>query len=377
MPASEGEAHGYERASKYAKSTKYGRQNPITARWNSEEQLQKWRVAWEDIVNHHLEHAGSEERIDHRSHAERGVDEKPTIHEGVAARIREKKGEVSDRCELNRQIRQDNRLIRELKALIKKLSVPVMEAITNLVRKMETARANIIQRYYHITHNRTTKQSLKDKLNQMETRFGDYKKIHARKIQERKKLKSMIEEKDSLSPIHVFQHKELDGKINDQEAVIRDLIEQEKEIMSWFGKTDAAGMKEISAEINWLQERITDADQAIEDSKSRIEEEKQEYINLSLEAEEYDPEQVKEKSLEIRPEMEKKIVRNIEKGTGKKVRELDLAISTAETDKSLRSLIRTKKQKLKEREKTETKKPNANLEKTKKEKTVDDQQKRT
>ena len=192
MPTAEGEAHGYERASKYAKSTKYGRQNPITARWNSEEQLQKWRIAWENIVNHHLEHAGSEERIDHRSHAERGLDEMPTIHEGVAARIREKKGEVSDRCELNRQIRQDNKLIRELKALIKKLSVPVKEAITNLARKMETVRANIIQRYYHITHNRTAKQSMTDKLSQIETRYGDYKKIHARKVQKRKKLKSMI-----------------------------------------------------------------------------------------------------------------------------------------------------------------------------------------
>ena len=372
MPAAEGEAHGYERASKYAKSTKYGRQNPITARWNSEEQLQKWRVAWEDIVNYHLEHAGSEERIDHRSHAERGLDEKPTIHEGVAARIREKKGEVSDRCELNRQIRQDNRLIRELKALIKKLSVPVKEAITSLVRKMETVRANIIQRYYHITHNRTAKQNMTDKLNKMETRYGDYKKIHARKIQERRKLKSMIEEKNSLSPIHVFQHKELDRKIHNQEAVIKDLIEQEKEIMSWFGKTDAAGMKEISADITRLQERITDADQAIEDSKSRIEEEKLEYVDLSLKSEEYDLGQVKEKCLEIRPEMEKKIIRNIEKGTGKKVRELDLAESTTKIDKSLRSLVRTKKQKLMEKGKTLS----ADPAKPKKEKTVDDQQKR-
>lgn len=39
MTPSEAEAHGYERASKYAKSTKYGRQNPISARWNSDDQL--------------------------------------------------------------------------------------------------------------------------------------------------------------------------------------------------------------------------------------------------------------------------------------------------------------------------------------------------
>jgi ATP-dependent exoDNAse (exonuclease V) alpha subunit len=39
MTPSAADAQGLERASKYPKSTKYGRQNPISARWNSEEQL--------------------------------------------------------------------------------------------------------------------------------------------------------------------------------------------------------------------------------------------------------------------------------------------------------------------------------------------------
>ena len=152
--------------------------------------------------------------------------------------------------------------------------------------------------------------------------------------------------------------------------MVRDLIEQEKEIMSWFGKTDTASMKEINAEITRLQERITDADQAIEDSESRIEEEKQEYVDLSLEAEEYDPEQIDKKRLEIRPEMEKKIVRNIEKGSSRKIREMDLAISTAETDKSLLSLVHTSKLKSKEKEKAETKILSADTTNSKKEKTL-------
>ena len=37
MAPSQAEKCGYERVSKYPKSTKYGRQNPISARWNSEE----------------------------------------------------------------------------------------------------------------------------------------------------------------------------------------------------------------------------------------------------------------------------------------------------------------------------------------------------
>ena len=86
MTPSAAQAQGYERISKYPKSTKYGRQNPITERWNSDEQLVLWRQAWADVTNLHLERTGHEERIDHRSHAERGLLERPTVHEGVVAR---------------------------------------------------------------------------------------------------------------------------------------------------------------------------------------------------------------------------------------------------------------------------------------------------
>ena len=109
------EANGYERGSKHPKSTKYGRQNPISERWNSDEQLVLWREAWANAVNRFLERYGFDERVDHRSNAARGLDEQPTVHEGVIARALEKKGIVSDRCELNRQIKRDNALLRELK----------------------------------------------------------------------------------------------------------------------------------------------------------------------------------------------------------------------------------------------------------------------
>lgn len=95
MTPSAAQAQGYERISKYPKSTKYGRQNPITERWNSDEQLVLWRQAWADVTNLHLERTGHEERIDHRSHAERGLLERPTVHEGVVARAKEWDGRIS------------------------------------------------------------------------------------------------------------------------------------------------------------------------------------------------------------------------------------------------------------------------------------------
>ncbi len=79
MTPSAAKAQGYVRVSKYPKSTKFGRQNPISERWNSEEQLVAWRAAWADVTNRYLERYGHDARIDHRSHAERGLDEQPTM----------------------------------------------------------------------------------------------------------------------------------------------------------------------------------------------------------------------------------------------------------------------------------------------------------
>ena len=154
MPPSEAEAQGLKRVSKHPKATRYGRQNPITARWNSKEQIVAWRAAWADAVNRALERSGVESRVDHRSHAGRGIDEKPTIDEGYKARKLERVGAVSARCELNHQIRADNKLIRELKALIAKLMQTVRMTLADIAHAMEQARQDIIVLTYGIFHNR-------------------------------------------------------------------------------------------------------------------------------------------------------------------------------------------------------------------------------
>ena len=101
-----------------------------------------WRKAWADVTNRYLAQYGHDARIDHRSHAERGLTEQPTIHEGVVARALEKKGIISDRCELNRQIKADNALLRELKAAVKELAKKVIDSLPVLANAMENFHRN-------------------------------------------------------------------------------------------------------------------------------------------------------------------------------------------------------------------------------------------
>jgi len=73
--------------------------------WNSRDNAEKWRAAWAKKCNQYLSPG---DKIDHRSFLRRGIDRAPTIHEGYFARAMERRGEVSSRCQLNREIRALN-----------------------------------------------------------------------------------------------------------------------------------------------------------------------------------------------------------------------------------------------------------------------------
>ena len=132
--------------------------------WNDKGNALLWRKAWADISNAYLERAGSPERIDHRSNAERGIDELPTVHMGVAACQMEKKGIATEKGELNRNIQKANRLIREIRAQIGKLK----EWIGELFKARETAPeqppqspglANLLMKYLSVQREKSRKYS--------------------------------------------------------------------------------------------------------------------------------------------------------------------------------------------------------------------------
>lgn len=203
MALSAAQVQGYERVSKYPKSTKFGRQNPITERWNSDEQLVLWRAAWADVANRHLERAGHEECIDHRSHAERGLLERPTVHEGVVARAMEKKGILSDRCELNRQIEADNALLRELRGQVKKLAQAVKNILPALAEAMENLRKNLLLFCYQLGYLRKGKERLSASLDTLRPALAQYNQL-AKNIRDKtKERRSLLSEKKSLSAVHV------------------------------------------------------------------------------------------------------------------------------------------------------------------------------
>ena len=89
--------------------------------WNDRENAEIWRRAWADLANEFLARNDCPERIDHRSYERQGIEQIPTVHVGVSATQMEKKGIVTERGELNRNIKAANRILREIRRLVRGL----------------------------------------------------------------------------------------------------------------------------------------------------------------------------------------------------------------------------------------------------------------
>src|SRR3954469_14068631 len=77
-------------------------------------QVSDVRALWEQTANEHLARAGFEQRLDHRSHADRGLELEPTEHQGVHATGIERKGGQIERGRLDaRAANRNAELIRE------------------------------------------------------------------------------------------------------------------------------------------------------------------------------------------------------------------------------------------------------------------------
>ena len=92
-----------------------------TVDWNEQDKAEEWRKAWADITNKYLEENSIQEKVDHRSYQRQGIEEIPTIHLGVSASQMEKKGITTDRGNINREIRHQNKILREISRRIKAL----------------------------------------------------------------------------------------------------------------------------------------------------------------------------------------------------------------------------------------------------------------
>ena len=318
MTPSAAEAQELIRADKHPKSTPYGRQNPISERWNSEEQLVSWRVAWADVTNRYLESAGREERIDHRRNAARGLDEIPTIHEGVTVQALERKGIVSDRCELNRQIRADNALLRELKAEIKKLAALVARTVPAIAEGLEKLRSRVLIFCYQLSHIRNGKSHIQKSLAVWKPELERYTGLVQQIKEKSKERKTLVAEKKALPIYHVKRHKALAVRIAELTEDLEELRSEKALLFQKLEYAEDAGAEEFRKDIATMEAGLKKLEAQEQRYSAELDKALAEYAELKAQASDFDSVELYQARQVLRPAQEKAAERQLEETLQKK-----------------------------------------------------------
>ena len=308
MTPSAAEAQGLVRADKHPKSTRYGRQNPISERWNSEEQLLTWRAAWADVTNRHLERAGREERIDHRSNAARGLDEIPTIHEGVAAQALERKGIISDRCEINRQIKADNALLRELKAEVKKLAALVARTVPAIAEGLEKLRSRVLIFCYQLRYIGVGKNSMGKRVKAVKPELERYAGLVQQIKEKSKERKNLLAEEKETPFYQIPKLHDLTHRITELTEEIEELKTEKDFLLRSLDCADDAGISDVKKEIATLESALQKLSEQESKYSTELDEALKQYAELRAQAAGMDAAELTDARLAVREEKERSAV---------------------------------------------------------------------
>ena len=254
------------------------------------------------MANRHLERAGHEERIDHRSHAGRDLLERLAVHEGVVARAMEKKGIITGRCKQNRQIKAGNALLRELRGQVKKLAQVVKNTLPALAEAMENLRKKLLLFCYQLGYLRKGKERLNTSLNTLRPALRHYNQLAKGIRDNTKERRSLLCEKKALSTVHVFRHRELAAKIAALTENLEELRSEKNLLLASLEYTAEDAANQFPKGITAMEQSLKRLEEQEQKYSTKLDAALSKYAGLQEQAQGFGPVRLYETRQTIRPE---------------------------------------------------------------------------
>lgn len=232
LTKSEGEAMGLERVNRSPRTTKGGRINPNVSYINDRARVFEWRKHWEMAVNDKFKELGLDISIDHRSFKDQGRDELPSYHMGPQATNIERRAERellegkdetqivhSDIALINKQIKEHNKFVVELRKSIEYLTKAAKDHLDNTLRKMQSIRVQLIGNTYESDAMSVLFHKLSDALIPNRNKLSLYKKELEHNRNQNQKLYAEIEKMqnnlNSVTILNLNKRNKIKNKILD------------------------------------------------------------------------------------------------------------------------------------------------------------------
>ena len=292
-----------------------------------------WREQWAQITNKFLDAANrADAHIDHRSHSARGLDEQPTIHEGYVARTIERKGFVADRCEINRQIKADNALLRELKAAMRKISQTVKNTLPALAEAMETLREKMIVIRYHLQAGSAIGQKTKRHIQSTKATLAQYTAVAERITAKKKERKELQNQKKSIPVLRITIQRDLSRQIAKLTEEIEELKSEKLRLLNELKCADDKDIPKVQSEIEKIESTLATMEKANSQNSSKLLKLLSQYKIYRERAKSFNPAEFMHARLNLRSAKEKSAQAKLKAAYDKNFNEATYYASIRDTD---------------------------------------------
>lgn len=335
LTAEEGNLRELKRVNRFPKTSAYGRKNKIVEYWNSKDRIFEWRQYWEKVVNDEFVRSKSEIRIDSRSFKDQGrEDELPTLHMGTSAVNMEKRAERelregalesfverSDIGNINRQIKEHNQFVKELKVKMEMLVEKAKNAKVKIARKLEGIRAKLIGNTYEEVTLTTELSVIESEVALEDERLIKYSvesdRVDKANLETAKEIRKLQKDLEGCSILQFMKKNDLQKQIQQLQEQIEDREEYVNSIARMCGyatKKDYQEAKGKQTVRKMEQDKLKKTVDALQtDTNVLIDE----YKNKIEEIQEIEIQDIEEKRMPERRNMEQVVRKKLQEGYGK------------------------------------------------------------
>jgi chromosome segregation ATPase len=247
----------------------------------------------------------------------------------------ERKGIISDRCEINRQIKADNALLRELKAEIKKLAALVARTVPAIAEGLEKLRSQVLIFCYQLSHIRSGKSHIQESLAVWRPELERYTGLVQQIKEKSKERKALVAEKKALPIYHVRHHKALAVRIAELTEDLEELRSEKTLLLQKFEYAEDAGAEAFRKDIATMEAGLKKLEVQEQKYSAELDKALAEYSDLQAQAAELNPVELYAARQAIRPTQEKAAEQQLEDAMHEKPSLIMLLSARQETSRLL------------------------------------------
>ena len=225
---------------------------------------------------------------------------------------------IADRCELNRQIKVDNALLRELKAAVRKLGQTVKNTLPAIAEAMEKLRANMIVFRYQLRHIGRGRQRMKDYIHEIQPKLVRYTELVQEIRGKTKERKSLLSEKKETPFYLIPKQHELSRRIAELTEELEELKSEKDMLLHSLECADDTGIAAVKKDISTMEAALKKLAQQEEKYANELNDALQQYADLKGQAAEFDPDELQDARRALRPAIERSAVNRVQSAYGDK-----------------------------------------------------------